>query len=522
MNGRELIKRRTFLKGLLGSLAATTSGISFYRLLDPVKEVLSWDGPSFARGHRLWLKNFLPPKKIQRQKTLIIGGGVSGLSAAYWLKRNGIRDFTLLELEDELGGNSRSLKNSISSSPTGAHYLPAPAEYNKPLIQLLRDFDIIKPESGITYREEFLCHDPAERLFIHGRWQEGIRPHQGLGQQDHADFEKFDLLVDQARMSGEFTLPLAYAPKGEYRNLDKINFKDYLLQNDLNSPYLHWYADYCCLDDFGHIAEGVSAWAGLHYFAARSKNNPVLTWPEGNAHLINKLKKDVTPYIKSAHMAYSIEQKNKDYEVKVYDFQNKEGLIYQVENVVFASPDYIWNKIGFKIKGKKLADYRPWVVANITLNTKFLREEENIAWDNVNFHSQSLGYVHAKHQDLSPLGDQTVITYYLPFTEAFNSKERKRLLSARAKSYKDKILADLEVMHPGIEEYIVDFKLWRHGHGMVSPGPNYIWGRGDLEKIYNPQEGLYFIHSDISGISLFEEAHHWGHKVAMDLSSPYA
>jgi hypothetical protein len=49
------------------------------------------------------------------------------------------------------------------------------------------------------------------------------------------------------------------------------------------------YIDYCCRDDFGLGIKEVSAWAGIHYFAARKQdtapdgNDTVLTWPEGNA-----------------------------------------------------------------------------------------------------------------------------------------------------------------------------------------------------------------------------------------------
>jgi len=53
--------------------------------------------------------------------------------------------------------------------------------------------------------------------------------------------------------------------------------------------------NYCCKDDYGSTLENTSAYAGLHYFCARrakaanAESSAVLTWPEGNSFLVNKL-----------------------------------------------------------------------------------------------------------------------------------------------------------------------------------------------------------------------------------------
>ena len=44
------------------------------------------------------------------KKVLIIGGGISGLTAAYWLYKNGI-DVTVLEKETRAGGSIRTVKD---------------------------------------------------------------------------------------------------------------------------------------------------------------------------------------------------------------------------------------------------------------------------------------------------------------------------------------------------------------------------------------------------------------------------
>jgi hypothetical protein len=67
-----------------------------------------------GRGHLLREPKFNKPSRILKENILIIGAGISGLSAGRRLKKTGINDFKILELAKESGGNSISGKNSIS------------------------------------------------------------------------------------------------------------------------------------------------------------------------------------------------------------------------------------------------------------------------------------------------------------------------------------------------------------------------------------------------------------------------
>ena len=64
----------------------------------------------------------------------------------------------------------------------------------------------------------------------------------------------------------------------------------WLDRNKFNSPYLRWYVDYACRDDYGAHAADTSAWAGIHYFASREhEDKGPVTWPEGNGWLVRAL-----------------------------------------------------------------------------------------------------------------------------------------------------------------------------------------------------------------------------------------
>ena len=76
--------------------------------------------------------------------------------------------------------------------------------------------------------------------------------------------------------------------------------------------------------------------------------------------------------------------------------------------------------------------------------------------------------------------------------------------------WKKIILADLKIAHQNIEESIkeIEIKLW--GHGMIRPIPGLIKG-DEIKEMRKPlKDRIYFANSDITGISIFEEAFHSG------------
>jgi hypothetical protein len=140
-------------------------------------------GASADVGHLIRDKKFEEPAEIIEKDVVIIGGGVSGLSAARILHNEGITDFVLLDLEQQVGGNAASGNNSISAYPWGAHYVPIPNNTLTAYIDFLTEAGVITgtDEAGLPiYNEYHLCFDPQERLYINGRWQEGLVPHFGV------------------------------------------------------------------------------------------------------------------------------------------------------------------------------------------------------------------------------------------------------------------------------------------------------------------------------------------------------
>src|SRR4051794_2033738 len=153
----------------------------------------SFVNDAFPLGHRLRDHSaFKSPKQTQKVPIVIVGGGIAGLSAAWRLDKRGFHDFVLLEMEPEVGGNSRWGENEVSRYPWAAHYLPVPSKESTLVRELCEEFGLL--EQG-KWNERTLCFPPQERLFIHGRWQEGIEPELAATRRDRDQYKRFQQLM---------------------------------------------------------------------------------------------------------------------------------------------------------------------------------------------------------------------------------------------------------------------------------------------------------------------------------------
>jgi glycine/D-amino acid oxidase-like deaminating enzyme len=69
-----------------------------------------------ARGHQV-VRDGRPPPAIsawREHAVAIIGSGVAGLSAAWELRRRGITDVIVLELDDVTGGTARGGQTAVT------------------------------------------------------------------------------------------------------------------------------------------------------------------------------------------------------------------------------------------------------------------------------------------------------------------------------------------------------------------------------------------------------------------------
>lgn len=512
-----------------------TSGIFLngcYKKIRPNKYNIKGklQGPDAKAGHILRDKTKLPaPQKTRKVKTLIIGGGISGLSAGRWLKNNGETDFEILELENHTGGNSHFGTNKISSYPLGAHYITIANNDDDLLIGFLKEINVITHfENQLPYYNDYyLTFDPEERLLINGEWQEGLIPDFGVPAADKKQIRQFLAEVDRLKNTkgndGKFlfNIPLSASSSDEnYRKLDKITFKSYLEENGYQSKYLLWYLNYACKDDYGQKIDKISAWAGLHYFASRrgkaanAEQNAILTWPEGNGWVMKQLAKQLQDHIKTSAMCYGLKpMANGNTIASVWNAKTNETEDIAAEKIILCAPQFVNNRLLANFNRDidyKAFNYSPWLIANITINSLPESKGINLCWDNVAYNTPSVGYVNSAQQHLKLSEDKKMLTYYLPLCDFEPAIARLAAYSRNYEQWLDIVMPELEIIHPGITTAIENIDFWVWGHGMIAPTKDFVWSK-NLEKAKAPIDNkIFFAHSDLSGISIFEEAFHQG------------
>lgn len=523
--------RRNFIKNSVWLLAFSQFLIS---CADSAKKiVLRWVLPNKHLGHRLLTMDFPKPNQSDKTTIAIIGGGISGLVTGYYLLKNGITDFIIIELEKEAGGNSRYLQHPISPSPLGAHYLPLPNKHDAKLIDLLIELDVLYKDAdgSIEANEDYLCHDLQERLFLFNKWQEDQLPKTYQSSTDQQEFSKFYTYIKALQNEKDaigryyFDIPISSSStETKYHHLDTMTMQDWLIANGYQSKMIWEHIDYCCRDDFGLGISEVSAWAGLHYFAGRKTDawshyhDTVLTSAKGNGFLVDKLTKILNDKIRSQQLAYQVSKKNGMLISNIYDETKKISYELECEKIVLATPQYVSRRLmPERIWKSDFFYYNPWVVANILLipNEKF--NKKLLAWDNVLFYGKGLGYIYNQHQDSSFPSEKISITYYYTVRDVAMHKRRKFVHDKSTEYWKEFIINDLELAHPDIRSQIESMSINIWGHGMVSPRPHFILNQ-ELKKYGEPIENkIFFAHSDLAGISIFEEAFHQGWRAAHDI-----
>jgi len=495
--------------------------------------------PSEKLGHRVrdGAKVEVPADAWTSASVVIVGAGVAGLSAAWRLARAGVSDVAIVELDTAPGGTAKSGETALTRYPWGAHYITRPMGENRALVTMLREAGIVagldasgEPIVG----EETLCREPQERVFHAGAWHEGIYLRDGASPEDLDELAAFRAEIDRyvalrdTKGRRAFAIPLATASDdADFAALDRITMTDWLDRKGWRSPRLRWLCDYACRDDYGTHASETSAWAGIFYWAARTRapgrdTEPVMTWPEGNGRLVGHLYARAKDRVRLGEAAIEIvPEDGADGGVRVVTLDAEgraRGL--RAKQVVFAAPQFIaraairpWREA--PPPHVAAFEYAPWMVANLSLASRPKDVGFPFAWDNVLYDSPSLGYVSATHQLYRDHGPN-VITYYRALADGGAVAARKHLLAAGRDEWADVALADLETAHPEIRALTTRLDVVRWGHAMVRPKPGMIFG-GARAAARQPYRGIHFACTDLSGVALFEEAFFHGLRAAEEV-----
>ncbi len=473
-----------------------------------------------------------PDAAIEPHRVIVVGAGVAGLACARALRRAGLNDVLVLELDERAGGTASWGENATSAYPWGAHYVTLPLDGTGAFAEfLIQSGACIRGSQGeLVGTERALCREPEERLFLDGVWHEGLWPVHGASPQELEEFARFrskiSAIVAERRPDGTrlFRFPMgggALGPVGSA--LDQMSVDAWLAAEGLQSRRLAWMMNYACRDDYGTVAAETSALAGLAYFAGRlraagAEPQPVLTWPEGNGHLVQALAEGVE--IRTGVLVTAV---HADGRVSAVDAQGR-NMQFASDAAVVAVPSFVAARIVREEpeavhQARASLSYAPWWVANLTLRehpeSSDRAEGAPIAWDNVIYASVSVGYVVATHAAGADSG-RTVLTYYMPMAEGDPVLRRKDLLNASYEQLAEQCLQDLEQAHPRIRELVEHIEIRKWGHAMVRPVPGLLSSNA-LALLQSKHGKIFFAHTDLAGLALFDEAFAQGERAATEV-----
>ena len=485
-------------------------------------------GASHQLGHLL-----RDPRKAQETSTwercdvVVVGGGVAGLSAAWRFAGEGL-DVRVLELEPTIGGTSAAGYEGVVAHPLGAHYLPVPNLEARGVLRLLDQMGVLLRWDAANrpiFDPRVLCAAPQERLFYRGSWHAGLVPDEALSAEELAELARFtatmDTLTERRGRDGKyaFEIPMMGSSRDpELLALDQITMARWMDDNGFVTPFVRWYVRYATLDDFGAEPTAVSAWAGLHYFAARKLQGPelegshFLVWPEGNGRLVRALADLSEAKRTTSALVRWVEPTRTGVAVDWFDPREDRASRLEARCVVIATPAFVARRILPEPFARRLPSRTssPWLVANLHVSR---RRQPDQAWDSVLYGADGLGYVDASHQ-LTPPRDDTVLTYFRAFGGRDAKATRASLLAAPWDSLAWGVMNDLRPAHPELREQTsrLDITLW--GHAMPRPEPGFL-GDDPFEPITDlGSEPIAWGHADTSGMALFEEAQAAGLRAA--------
>jgi oxygen-dependent protoporphyrinogen oxidase len=419
-------------------------------------------------------KIFARPPASARHDVVIVGGGVSGLAAAYLLRH---RDFLLLEKEPHWGGNAYAMEYQGSTYATGSAFLTKD-EHTYPFAKEigLEPLPVNCPDPSIIRGE-----------LIPDTWGEGLDklPYSESVRESFKKFKKEMLAIKVEKRAAE---------------LFNLRFSDFL--KGYPAELKQWW-DAFGPSNWGATSDETAAALGvfaLQEMAQESGADERYTWPGGLGAITKKL----AEILQSQHKdrmstgATTVAVVPEKEEVRVTYMLGGELKTVAAKAVIMAAPKFITRRI---VEGLPAAQdeamsnihYVPYPVVNLI----FDKPVYNHGYDTWCPGNTFTDFIVADWVIRKQAGYQqkvNILTCYTPMKE----EDRGYLLNEiGARKIAANVLKDFQKLMPGLNVDPVEAHIYRRGHPMYMSQPKLYTQVQPLVR--HPMNRVFFANTDSEG-----------------------
>jgi protoporphyrinogen oxidase len=416
---------------------------------------------------------FKRPPASARHDVVIVGGGVSGLAAAYRLQHC---DFLLLEKEPHWGGNAYAAEYEGSTYATGSAFLTKDEyayEFAKEIG--LEPLPINSPDASVIRGE-----------VVPDTWGDGLDklPYPAPVRDGFKKFKKELLAIDVAKTKGIYDKPFSDFMKGHPAEIKQ------------------WW-DCFGPSNWGATSEETTAGLGiinLQEMVEESGVDDRYTWPGGLGALTKKLADILRPKYKDrmqtgATIVAVVSEKE---EVHITYMLGGELKTVAAKAVIMATPKFITRRIVASLPDKqseamKTIRYIPYPVVNLIFDKPVFNYGFD-TWCPGNSFTDIAVADWVIQKQAGYRQKFNILTCYTPMKE----EDRGYLLNETgARKIAANVLADFQKLLPGSNVDPVEVHIYRRGHPLYMSTPGLFTQVQPVAR--HPMDRVFFANTDSEG-----------------------